>query len=84
MAAVIFPQVFLLAPAYILLFLWAANVNTILYAPRTQMEGYERFSRQFYIKKGMQMIGITAVAIMGCLLESYVNPKIMQLVLKIF
>ncbi len=48
------------------------------------MEGYERFSRQFYIKKGMQMIGITAVAIMGCLLESYVNPKIMQLVLKIF
>lgn len=84
MAAMIFPQVLLLAPAYILLFLWAANVNTILYAPRTQMEGYERFSRQFYIKKGMQMIGITAIAIMGCLLESYVNPKIMQLVLKIF
>ena len=84
MAGVLFPQALLLVPAYISLFLWAADVNQTLYAPRTQLEGYERFGRQFYIKKGVQMIGITAVAIMGCLLESYVNPKIMQLVLKIF
>jgi len=84
MAAALFPQVFLLVPAYVLLFLWAANVNSILYAPRTQLEGYERFSRQFYIKKGIQMVGIIMIAIMGCLLESYVNPQIVHFVLQIF
>lgn len=84
MAAALFPQILLLAPAYVLLFLWAANVNSTLYTPRTQLEGYERFSRQFYMKKGVQMIGIILVSIMGCLLESYVNPKMVHLVLKIF
>lgn len=84
MAAAVFPQIFLLAPAYALLFLWAADVNSILYAPRTQLEGYECYSRQFYMKKGVQMIGIIIVSIMGCLLESYVNPKMLQLVLTLF
>lgn len=84
MAAVLFPQVLLLAPAYIGLLFWAAGLNRTLYAPRTQLEGYERFSRQFYVKKGIQIIGIVAVVIMGCLLESYVNPRILHFVLKIF
>ena len=77
MAAVLFPQ-------YILLFLWAADVNRTLYAPRTQLEGYERYSSRFYLKKGAQLIGIMTVVIMGCLLESYVNPSVLHFVLKIF
>lgn len=83
-AGVLFPQAFLLVPAYIGLFLWAENVNRILYAPRSQLEGYERFGSRFYVKKGIQMVGITAVVIIGCLLESYVNPDIVHFVLKIF
>lgn len=83
-AAVLFPQALLLVPAYILLFFWAADVNRTLYMPRTQLEGYERYSSRFYIKKGVQMIGIMTVVIMGCLLESYVNPSILHFVLKIF
>ncbi len=83
-AGVLFPQAILLVPAYIGLFLWAANVNQILYAPRTQLEGYERFGRRFYVKKSVQMAGITAVVIIGCLLESYVNPDIVHFILKIF
>lgn len=83
-AGVLFPQAILLVPAYIGLFLWAANVNQILYAPRTQLEGYERFGRRFYVKKSVQMAGITAVVIIGCLLESYVNPDIIHFILKIF
>lgn len=83
-AGVLFPQAILLVPAYIGLFLWAANVNQILYAPRTQLEGYERFGRRFYLKKSVQMAGITAVVIIGCLLESYVNPDIVHFILKIF
>ena len=84
MVAVLFPQALLLVPAYVLLFFWAADVNRTLYAPRTQLEGYERFSSRFYLKKGTQLIGIMAVVIMGCLLESYVNPNILHFVLKIF
>lgn len=84
MAGVLFPQALLLVPAYILLFFWAADVNRTLYARGTQLEGYERYSSRFYVKKGMQIIGIMIVVIMGCLLESYVNPSILHFVLKIF
>lgn len=84
MAGVLFPQAVFLIPAYICLFLWAADVNQTLYAPRTQLEGYERFSHHFYLKKGTQMVGIAAVVIIGCLLESYVNPGVLHFVLKIF
>ncbi|MCX4323722.1 MAG: stage II sporulation protein M [Lachnospiraceae bacterium] len=83
-AAVLFPQALLLVPAYIFLFFWAADVNRTLYARGNQLEGYERYSSRFYLKKGMQVVGIMAVVIMGCLLESYVNPNIVQFVLKIF
>lgn len=84
MAAVLFPQALLLIPAYILIFFWAADVNRTLYARGTQFEGYERYSSRYYLKKGAQIIGIMTVVIMGCLLESYVNPSILQFVLKIF
>ena len=83
MAAALFPQAFLLMPAYIGFFFWAVDMNRTLYA-RTQLEGYERYSRQFYVKKGIQIIGIVIVVIMGCLLESYVNPGILHFILKIF
>ena len=84
MAGVLFPQALLLIPAYIGLFLWAVDVNRTLYAPRTQLEGYERFSHHFYLKKCTQLAGIATVVIIGCLLESYVNPGILNFVLKIF
>jgi len=84
MAGILFPQAILLIPAYICLFLWAADVNQTLYAPRTQLEGYERLSSHFYLKKCSQMVAIAAVVIIGCLLESYVNPNILHFVLKIF
>ncbi len=84
MAAVLFPQALLLVPAYILLFFWASDVNRTLYAWGSQLEGYERYSSRFYLRKGIQIVGIMAVVIMGCLLESYVNPNVLHFVLKIF
>lgn len=84
MAAVLFPQALLLVPAYVLLLFWAVDVNRTFYAPKTQIEGYERYSRRYYIKKTAQIIGIMAVVIIGCLLESYVNPNVLHYVLKIF
>ena len=84
MAAVLFPQALLLVPAYILLFFWASDVNRTLHAWGSQLEGYERYSSRFYLRKGIQIVGIMAVVIMGCLLESYVNPNVLHFVLKIF
>lgn len=84
MAAGILPQGILLVPAYMALFVWAVSVNRMLYSKNPYKEYYIKYSRQVYIKKGLQIVGIAAVVIMGCLLESYVNPKLLQLILKIF
>lgn len=84
MAAGIFPQGILLIPSYIALFVWAVSVNRMLYSKNPYKEYYIRYSRQVYLTKGLQIIGIVAVVIMGCLLESYVNPKMLHFILKIF
>lgn len=84
MMAGIFPQGILLIPGYVALFLWAAGINRVLYAKSNYLDSFERYSKQFYLKKGVQMMGIMLVVIMGCLLESYVNPKMLHLVLNIF
>ena len=84
MAAGILPQGILLIPAYIALFIWAVNVNRMLYTRNAYQESYMRFGRQLYLKKGVEIVAIMAVVIMGCLLESYVNPKMLHFILKIF
>lgn len=84
MAAGILPQGLLLIPAYTALFIWAVSVNRMLYSKNPYKEPYMRYSKQTYIKKGMQIAGIMAVVIIGCLLESYVNPKMLHFILKIF
>jgi uncharacterized membrane protein SpoIIM required for sporulation len=83
-AAGIFPQGILLIPGYVALFLWVYGVNRRLYARNTFQEDIDRYSRQFYLKKGLQMLEILILFITGCLMESYVNPKILHLILKIF
>lgn len=84
MAAGILPQGLLLVPAYTALFIWAVSVNRMLYSKGPYKEPYMRYSKQTYIKKGVQIAGIMAVVIIGCLLESYVNPKMLHFILKIF
>lgn len=84
MAAGVFPQGLLVIPAYIALFVWAVSVNRLLYAKSSYGELYLMAGRQRYLKKGVEMIGIIIVVIIGCLLESYVNPKMLHFILKIF
>lgn len=84
MAAGILPQGLLLIPAYTALFIWAVSVNRMLYSKNPYKEPYMRYSKQTYIKKGIQIAGIMTVVIIGCLLESYVNPKMLHFILKIF
>jgi stage II sporulation protein M len=80
----IFPQGIFFIPGYIALCLWVYGVNRRLYAKNTFQGDPDRYSRQFYLKKGLQMLGILILFLAGCLIESYVNPKILHLALKIF
>lgn len=84
MVAGIFPQGIILIPGYVALFLWAVGVNRMLYAHGMGREYHGGYGKQSYLKKGIQIAGIIAVVLLGCVLESYVNPKILQYVLKIF
>lgn len=84
MAAGIFPQGILLIPGYAALFIWAVGVNRMLYFHGVNREYHIGYGRQTYLRKGLQMAGIIIVVMIGCLLESYVNPQILQFVLKIF
>ena len=84
MAVGVLPQGIFLIPAYIALFVWAVSVNRMLYSRNPYKEHYMRYSRQIYVQKGLQITGIAAVVIIGCLLESYVNPKMLHFILKIF
>lgn len=84
MVAGILPQGIFLIPAYIALFVWAVSVNRMLYSKNPYKEHYMRYSRQFYVQKGLQIAGIAAVVIIGCLVESYVNPKLLHSILRIF
>lgn len=84
MAAGIFPQGLLLIPAYAALFIWSVGVNRMLYSRGAGREYYGGYGKHAFVKKGMQMAGIIVVVVVGCLLESYVNPGILQFVLKIF
>ena len=74
----IFPQAILLIPGYLLLFLWGME--------RGRVVEYDNilYGKQYILKKGIKLIGILAVILAGCLLESYVNPSVLQFFLKIF
>ena len=84
MAASIFPQGLLLIPGYFLLFRWGLDCNRSLYGKIDGLEGRYLIGRQFMITKGIKLAGILVIVILGCLVESYVNPKILQFFLKIF
>ncbi len=84
MAAGIFPQGLLLIPGYFLLFQWGIDCNRSLYGRIDGLEGRYLVGRQFLMAKGVKLLGILFIILFGCVLESYVNPEVLQYVLKIF
>lgn len=84
MAASIFPQGFLLIPGYIFLFIWSMDCNRRLYGKYNIPEERYFAGKQFVLQKGIKLLGILILIITGCVVESYVNPKIIHFVIKIF
>lgn len=83
MAASVFPQGFLLIPGYSLLFCWGLECNRSLYGRREGIEGRYLIGRQFFFQKGLQLFAIVSLILTGCVVESYVNPKIIHFILKL-
>lgn len=84
MAASIFPQGLVLIPGYVFLFIWSIDCNRRLYGKFNMPEERYLAGRQFVLKKGMKLLGILIIIVSGCAIESYVNPKILTYVIKIF
>lgn len=84
MAATIFPHGLLLIPGYFLLLKWGLDCHRELYGRTDGLDGRYLAGKQFILKKGMKLLGILLIVMIGCLLESYVNPKIIHFILKIF
>ena len=84
MAAAIFPQGFLLIPAYFLLFIWSLDCNRSLYGRVDGLDGRYFVGKQFILSRGIQLLGIIVLVVMGCVVESYVNNQIVHFVLKFF
>lgn len=84
MAASIFPQGLVLIPGYIFLFIWSIDCNKRLYGKYGVPEERYFAGKQFVLKKGIKLLGILLIIILGCVIESYVNPKILHLIIKIF
>ncbi len=79
----IFPQQLLLIPAFLVLSLRCCEVCRLLYSVE-EGAGFHAEKKKRLLQKGVQIACCLAVVITGCLLETYVNPKILKFVLQIF
>lgn len=85
----IFPQVILYLPATFRLLAWSYEFCLAMYFPHRLPQGTLGMSDandkgSVMRKKGLQFLCLLGVVIMGCLLESYVNPGLVSNLLKIF
>ena len=80
----ILPQYFLLVPACIMLMNWCYLLCAGLYFPHKSMETSYGNKKQFLIRKTGQLTIIIGVVIIASILESYVNPTLLKIFLKLF
>lgn len=85
----VFPQILVYFPVAMLLLQWSYEFCTVMYfpsrAPRSAFGGSEPVEKSVLIrKKAAHFLLLLGVVIIGCVLESYVNPKLVLNLLKIF
>lgn len=80
----VLPQYLLLVPACILLMDWCCGLNMALYHPERLAEtGYGR-GKPYLVKIIPKLLTAAGILIAGSVLESYVNPMLLSVFLKIF
>ncbi len=76
----VFPQCLLYVPGFFFLMVWCEQTCRFLYFEKGARLG----NKKFLLVKLLQCLGVMVVVIVGCVLESYVNPVIFKKMLKIF
>jgi len=78
------PQQLILIPAFLILSAKCCELSKIMYF-RGLSAGFSQKDRyKMLLNKGFHMGLVVLIIVGGCLLETYVNPKILKFVLKIF
>lgn len=78
----ILPQYILYVPAMVALLVWCENLNRSIYFRNNVTADGD--SRVVWAKRLAQLAVIMCVLILGCLLESFLNPGLLEKFLKIF
>jgi stage II sporulation protein M len=78
----IFPQYLIYIPAMLGLLLWCEKLSRSLYTTDTVLP--ESTGRAAILRRGVTLLMILAAFLVGCLLESYVNPYFLSKLLKVF
>ena len=77
------PQGFFLIPGYLMLFCWGIDCSRIVHQYGLYHGANVPSGIQMLLKKGGQLLFISLVVIMGCMIESYVNPKCLKFIINL-
>lgn len=81
----ILPQCLIYMPAFAALLLWCEALNRNIYFANHQKHPLVAEGKNLsWMKKAIQLIIILAILLLGCLLESFVNPGLMKKLLRTF
>lgn len=79
-----FPHQCLLLPAGIMLLGWCLENYFFIHTYGKGVSPYFRSKRQQFLHQGVLLMWIVLVTLIGCILESYVNPILISDLIKIF
>jgi hypothetical protein len=80
----LFPHQLLLIPAWVMLLNWCCQLCCKFYFPAKDCELDYANRRRYLLKKGVWLLWIIGVVIIGSILECYVNPILVTEILNIF
>lgn len=79
-----FPHQCLLLPAGIMLLSWCMENSFLIHTYGKGTSPFFRNKRQQFLHQGVLLMWIILVMLIGCILESYVNPILISDLIKIF
>ncbi|MCL2254904.1 MAG: stage II sporulation protein M [Lachnospiraceae bacterium] len=79
----IFPQQILLIPAWVMLLNWCSDICLKFYFPHKDSDVVTS-QKHYLMRKAIILLWIIGVIVIGCILESYVNPIFLTELLNLF
>lgn len=78
----IFPQYLVYVPAMLWMLLWCQSLYQVIYLDKTY--GAKQPDISFLYPRLLRLTGIFALFLLGCVLESFLNPTLMKGLLRVF